>query len=107
MVGEYHVGWLQMMENAGRALAHLARELLEQEIVDRPVVILAGSGTNGGSGMAAARHLLNWGAWVQIVCASPADAFANAPAEQLAALQAMGAPLAWAEDGWEIPLATC
>ena len=103
MVYEYHVGRLQMMENAGRALAHLARALLEQEIVDRPVVILAGSGANGGSGMAAARHLLNWGAWVQIVCASPPDDFAGAPAEQLAALQAMGAPLAWAEDGWELP----
>ena len=103
MVNEYHVGWHQMMENGGRALAYLARERLGQEIVDRPIVILAGTSSNGGSGLAAARHLLNWGAWVQIVCASPAGAFAGASAEQLAALQAMGAPLAWAEDGWEIP----
>ena len=27
----------------------------------------------------------------------------GAPARQLAALQAMGAALAWAEDGWELP----
>ena len=103
MAQAYHIGPLQMMENTGRALAHLARQLLDDEIVDRPVVILAGRGSNGGGGLAAARHLLNWGAWVQVVCSYPADDYKGAPAEQLAALQAMGAALAWAEDGWELP----
>lgn len=103
MVHAYHVGRPQMMENAGRALADLARRLLEQEIVDRPVVVLAGRGSNGGGGLAAARHLTNWGAWVQVVCSSPPRNFASESAEQFAALQAMGAAIAWAEDGWEIP----
>lgn len=103
MVQEYHVCRLATMENGGRALAHMARQLLEQEILDRPVVVLAGRGSNGGVGLAAARHLLNWGAWVQVVCSSSSGAFAGAAAAQLAALQAMGAALAWAEDGWEIP----
>ncbi len=103
MAQAYHVSPVQMMENTGRALAHLARQLLEGEIVDRPVVVLAGRGNNGGGGLAAARQLLNWGAWVQVVCSYPAHDYNGAPAEQLAALQAMGAALAWAEDGWELP----
>lgn len=100
---EYHVSLLQTLENSGRALAELARGLLEGEIADRPIVVLAGRGNNGAGGLAAARHLLNWGAWVQVVCSHDAAAYAGEPAQQLAALQAMGAALAWAEDGWELP----
>lgn len=103
LVQAYHISRPQIVENSGRALAHLGRQLLEQEIVDRPIVVLAGRGNNGAGGLAAARHLLNWGAWVQVVCASPAGDFEGGAAEQLAALQAMGTALAWAEDGWEIP----
>lgn len=100
---DYHVSLLQTMENCGRSLALLARDLLEGDALDRSIVVLAGRGANGGGGLAAARHLLNWGAAVQVVCSHPAQEFAGAPAQQLAALQAMGAPLAWAEDGWELP----
>jgi NAD(P)H-hydrate epimerase len=103
MVAEYHITLLQMMEHAGRALATLARRLLEDDIADRPIVVLAGRGANGGGGLCAARHLLNWGAAVQVVCSYPAAAYTGVPAQQLAALQAVGAPLAWAEDGWELP----
>lgn len=103
MIEVYQIGLLQMMENAGRNLALLAKRLLDDEIVDRPIVMLAGRGNNGGGGLTAARHLLNWGAWVQIVLTHPVDAYQGAPAQQLAILQAMGAPLAWAEEGWELP----
>lgn len=103
MMQEYQIGLLQMMENAGRNLADLARTLLDGDIVDRPVVVLAGRGNNGGGGLVAARHLLNWGAWVQILCTFPPSGYAGVPAQQLVSLQAMGAPLAWAEDGWELP----
>ncbi|MCX6040884.1 MAG: NAD(P)H-hydrate epimerase [Caldilinea sp.] len=94
---------LQWLENTGQQLARLARRLLEGNVTDRPIVVLAGRGTNGGGGLAAARHLLNWGAWVQIVCSYPTDSYRGAPARQLQILQAMGAPLAWAEEGWELP----
>ncbi len=103
MVQEYQISLPQMLENAGRALAQLARRLLEDELVDRPIVVLAGRGSNGAGGLAAARHLLNWGAWVQVVCSYPAAEYRGAAAQQLAALQAMGAALAWAEGGWELP----
>jgi NAD(P)H-hydrate epimerase len=105
MVDEYYIDVLQMMENAGRSLALLAKRMLDNDICDRPLVVLAGRGNNGGGGLAAARHLLNWGAWVQIVCASSPEQYTGAAARQLGALHGMGAPLAWAEEGWELPIA--
>jgi len=100
---EFHITPLQSMENVGRNLAQLARQMLDGDLVDRPIVVLAGRGPNGGGGLAAARHLLNWGAWVQVLTSYPADAYADAPAHQLTILRAMDAPLAWAEEGWELP----
>ena len=103
MVDVYGIGWIRMMENAGHSLATLARQMLGNDVMDRPIVVLAGRGNNGGGGLAAARHLLNWGAWVQVVWSSPPEAYQRVPACQLAIVQAMGAPLAWAEEGWELP----
>ena len=103
MIADYGIDLLQMMELAGRSLATLARRLLDGDVSDRPVVVLAGRGNNGGGGLTAARHLLNWGAWVQIVCSYPPEEYKGAAAHQLRTLQAMGAPLAWAEEGWELP----
>jgi NAD(P)H-hydrate epimerase len=103
MVEELGISSLRMTENAGRNLALLAKRLLADEIADRPIVVLAGRGKNGGGGLAAARHLLNWGAWVQVLCAYPLEEYSGIPAQQLAGLQTMGAPLAWAEEGWELP----
>lgn len=105
MVEEYQIEPSQMMENAGRHLALLAKRLLDDDIVDRPLVVLAGRGNNGGGGLVAARHLLKWGAWVQVLLTQPPDAYTGGPTHQLAILQAMDAPLAWAEEGWELPLA--
>jgi NAD(P)H-hydrate epimerase len=47
--------------------------------------------------------LLNWGAWVQVLLTHPLTDYSGIPAHQLAILQAMEAPLAWAEEGWELP----
>lgn len=103
MVEVYAIDPLQIMENVGHSLATLARWMLGGDVADRPIVVLAGRGANGGGGLAAARHLLNWGAWVQIVCSHPPDGYKGASARQLHILQTMGAPLAWAEEGWELP----
>ena len=75
MVEEYHIELLQMMENAGRNLAVLATRLLDDDVADRPIVVLAGRGNNGGGGLVAARHLLNWGAWVQVVTSYAPDGY--------------------------------
>jgi ADP-dependent NAD(P)H-hydrate dehydratase / NAD(P)H-hydrate epimerase len=51
-----------LMEHAGTAVAAAARALLEHnDRLDRPVLILAGSGNNGGDGFVAARRLAEWG----------------------------------------------
>ncbi len=102
---EYLLSPLQTAENAGRALAQLARRMLDNSLTDRSIVLLAGRGAGGNAGLAAARHLLNGGAWVQIVLSAPAEHFEGPAAQQLATLRAMDAPLAWAEEGWELPLA--
>ena len=49
----------QMMENAGRNLATLAFELLGEDACDSRILVLAGTGGNGGGGICAARHLAN------------------------------------------------
>lgn len=103
MIEEVHIELIQMMENAGRNLALLAKRMLDDDIADRPIVVLAGRGNNGGGGLVAARHLLNWGAWVQVVTSYPPDGYKGVPRHQLDILQRMGAPLAWAEEGWELP----
>jgi len=54
-----------LMENAGRAVAEKARDLLG-DVADRSVLILAGPGNNGGDGLVAARHLHDWGARVNL-----------------------------------------
>ena len=49
----------QMMENAGRNLALVAMDMLGNKWEDAIIVVLAGTGGNGGGGICAARHLAN------------------------------------------------
>jgi len=92
VVEDFGISLLQMMENAGRALAELTRIHLSG-VRRRRVVVLAGRGGNGGGGMAAARRLAIWGAEVKVVLAHPEKAIAEAPAHQLASLRALGVPV--------------
>ena len=83
----------QMMENAGRNLASLCVELLGEGWATSPVVVLAGTGGNGGGGICAARHLANHGGQVTLVV-TDVDRLAGVPAEQLALFRASGGRLA-------------
>ena len=83
MINSYGITLLQMMENAGRNLALLAKQMLGDEIINRKICIIAGSGNNGGGGLAAARHLSNWGAEVTVLIATPSADFKPVPAQQL------------------------
>lgn len=90
MVDVYGIQLVQMMENAGINLAALSRRLLGGDVRAKRIVVLCGAGNNGGGGMAAARHLHNWGAEVKlIVCGAP-ERIKEIPAQQLQILQAMG-----------------
>ncbi len=93
MIEDYHIELIQMMENAGRVFAELARRQLRGAVQGHSVVVLCGSGNNGGGGMTAARRLHNWGAQVTVAITKPADEIHGVPAHQLDILQRMKIPI--------------
>jgi len=99
MMEELHIELLQMMENAGRALAEQARQLVGGDVGGAHIVVLAGSGGNGGGGLAAARRLRIWGADVVIVLGAPRHQFQGVPLHQLTILDGMGVHVQDAEPG--------
>jgi NAD(P)H-hydrate epimerase len=93
MVEELGISLVRMMENAGRDLAQVARELLGGDTAGRAIVVLAGPGGNGGGGLVAARHLAVAGAEVAVVVSAPAERFTPVPAEQLTIAQRLAIPI--------------
>ena len=65
---DYGLPCLLLMENAGAAVARHTAELLGGA-AGKYIVLLAGSGNNGGDALCAARHLANLGAQVHIFLA--------------------------------------
>ena len=62
MIEDYGISLVQMMENAGRNLAQLARRrFLDGDPRQRHVVVLAGAGGNGGGGLVCARPVYTTG----------------------------------------------
>jgi NAD(P)H-hydrate epimerase len=94
MIEDYEIQLVQMMENAGRALAYLAKErFLENKPINRIVTILAGTGGNGGGALVSARHLHNYGADVKVITTKLNKQFSSVPAHQLMTIQKMGIPI--------------
>lgn len=90
MVEEYGIELIQMMENAGRSLAELARRLSGGTAAGKSIIVLCGTGNNGGGGMAAARFLHNWGARVQVVLTGEASRLKRVPARQWSVIEKLG-----------------
>ncbi|WP_337872589.1 NAD(P)H-hydrate epimerase [Ignavibacterium sp.] len=61
----------QMMENAGRNIAELIIETLGKNWRTQKIIVLAGTGGNGGGGICSARHLANRGADVKVCVTEP------------------------------------
>ncbi len=102
MVEELGIELVQMMENAGRALAVLARvRFLGGDVRGRRVVVLAGTGGNGGGAMVAARRLAGWGAEVHVLLDEPPGWLEGVPGRQLAILERMGVPAGEQPPAWE------
>jgi len=94
MMEDYHIELIQMMENAGRNLADLARRrFLKDQPDGKLVAVLAGTGGNGGGALVCARRLNNWGADVRVYTTKPDDAFTPIPAHQLDVLHRMQVPV--------------
>jgi NAD(P)H-hydrate epimerase len=92
-IREFQVNVLMLMENAGRATAIMARQMLQGTTIGKRVACLVGGGNNGGDGMVAARHLVNWGADVKVIIGTSKDRMKNAPLEQLNILERMDTPI--------------
>lgn len=106
MVEDYGIDLARMMENAGRALAHLARErLLTGDPRGRHIVVLAGSGGNGGGVLVAARRLDNYGAQVTVLVAKPDESLTPVVRDQLAILRNMGVTVGGADDARDLAAA--
>jgi NAD(P)H-hydrate epimerase len=98
MIEDYKIELLQMMENAGRNLAHLARErFLGGDPRGKKVAVLAGTGGNGGGALVCARRLYNYGAQVQVFVTRPDADFTPIPAHQLDILHRMKVSVARAQ----------
>ncbi len=82
----------QMMESAGRNLAGLCAQSSGERWTERPIVVCAGTGGNGGGGMCAARHPVNHGGYVTLVGTDPSR-LNGVPADQLALFMAAGGRL--------------
>lgn len=94
MVEDFRIELLQMMENAGRALARVARDrFLAGDPRGKHVAVLAGPGGNGGGALTCARRLAGWGAQLAVFLAAPAEAFTPVPAHQLDILRRIGVPV--------------
>lgn len=90
MVDVYGIQLVQMMEIAGHHLAVLAVErFLEGNPENKNIVVLAGSGGNGGGAMVSARNLHNWGARVVVFITKPVSELSGVIHEQAKILQAM------------------
>src|SRR5713226_2833868 len=92
-IQEFHVDVLVLMENAGRATATLAKQMLGETTFGKHVACLVGGGNNGGDGMVAARHLANWGADVNVFVGTTKDRIKDVPLAQLHVLEKMGIPI--------------
>jgi NAD(P)H-hydrate epimerase len=92
-IQEFHVDVLMLMENAGRATATLAKQMLRETTFGKHVGCLVGGGNNGGDGMVAARHLANWGAEVNVIVETTRDRMKDVPLGQLHVLEKMGIPI--------------
>ncbi len=92
MTEQYGILLIQMMENAGRALAIQAQRMLTGDLTGQKVVILCGAGNNGGGGMVAARHLHNWGARVWALLVKERNSLRKVPSHQWDILRKMGVP---------------
>ncbi len=96
METKYQISLSQMMENAGRNLALVAkRNFFKDNCKGKAVVILTGPGGNGGGAMVAARNLKNWGANVDVVIVKEQQKYSGIARQQLKILESMGIDLCY------------
>ena len=87
---EFGIDIMQLTENAGRAAGLLALSMLGGRGRGQRIVILCGGGNKGAAGLAAARHLANWGFRVDPVISGVEDEASFTAKRQILTLRAAG-----------------
>jgi NAD(P)H-hydrate epimerase len=85
----YHIPGIVLMENAARAVADAACEMLDNNCVGE-ILILCGGGNNGGDGLAVARLLHNRGADVTVALLAAPEKYQGDALTNFQIVQAMG-----------------
>lgn len=68
VIDEFGLPGVVLMENAGRSCAEIITGHFEASDVEK-VLIICGTGNNGGDGFVIARHLINFGTAVEVIIA--------------------------------------
>ncbi len=94
----YGIPSLQLMENAGRAVAAETLKFAAEELCKKPaglnVAVCCGRGNNGGDGLVAARYLIRAGASVKVFILPPAGpGYPGLVAANLLAAEEAGVPV--------------
>lgn len=93
MLEKYHIDLIQMMENAGNQLARLTLTMIDKNIKNPAVLVLAGKGGNGGGALSGARHLSNMGCTISVCLSNPPEQLDAVTFHQLEILQRMRIPI--------------
>lgn len=88
-IEEYGIPGLILMENAGRQVVEVIRQVLG-ELREKVVTIFIGKGNNGGDGLVVARHLLNLGSEVKVLALANVDEITGDAAVNLQIWRKMG-----------------
>lgn len=99
-IERYHIPGVVLMENAARAVADVACDMLGNNI-GANVLVVCGGGNNGGDGLAAARHLHNREMNVQIFLTSQPGKYENEAKVNWEIVQAMKIPVVKSLDAME------
>jgi NAD(P)H-hydrate epimerase len=94
MVEEYGLGYSQMLEQAGRTLASLARRLVGGDLRGKQLVVLVGAGNKGGAGLVATRYLHNAGAKVLAIMSRSSSEISHTSIHQYRVLTKIGVSVA-------------
>lgn len=91
-INVYKIPSIILMENSGRAVSDVVSVLLKGK--KRPsVVIVCGTGNNGGDGLVAARHLLNTNCRLKVFLVGRLNDVKNDPAVHLKILRNLNVPI--------------
>lgn len=90
---QYGIPSIVLMENAGRSVADYVASSLPLDDERPAILVLAGSGSNGGDGFVAARHLANLGMRVGVITSAPDEAVKGDALTNLKILRKMGLPI--------------